>query len=287
MKRTNTVAKATTLTNMAEVMPADMMLARTVMKNSYELWGKRIAAIPINLMRLDMSYQRMLSSNVKKLMSEWDNAKCQFLLVSYRDGYFYVLDGQHRMTVAQSKGIVDLPCIILTGLTREAEALVFARQNRNVTKLDPFDTYKANLACGNTEIPEVYTDMEIARICKKHNVEVKRVARVQSNPKTLRSLSRARVIVQGNGSACFDWILSMITASKWNMCSEAYTKHIILMLRNYYIENVGNLDVASQSFLKVANKTTPMEIVTMANYEYPEYPQGTALDLCLRELTSK
>ena len=284
MKKTN-VAMVTE--NEAQVSSTDVMLARTVMKNSYELWGKRIAAIPVSLLKLDESYQRILSANVKKLMAEWDESKCTFLLVSYRDDVFYVVDGQHRLAVAKGKGIVDLPCIILTGLTREQEALVFARQNRNVTKLNPFDTYKANIACGNKEIPEVFTDMEISRICKKYNIEVKKVYWVQNNPKTLRSLSRARQIVSGNGSSCFEWILNTVTSSKWNMCSEAYTKHIMIMLRNYYTENVGNLDNASKVITSVMNKTTPMEIVAMANYEFSEYPQGTALDLCLKELTGK
>lgn len=285
MKRTSNVATK----EIANVTPitTEAMLARTVMKNSYELWGKRIAAVPISLLKLDMSYQRMLSANVKKLLEEWDNKKCQFLLVSFRDDVFYVLDGQHRLTVAQSKGIIDLPCIILTDLTREQEALVFARQNRNVTKLNPFDVYKANLTCGNNAIPEVCVDMEIARICKKYNVDVKKVGRAQANPKTLRSISRARQIVQCNGSMCFDWILSIITSSQWNMCSESYTKHIMIMLRNYYIENASDLKTASAKLLKAFNKVTPMEIVTMANYKFSEYPQGAALDLCLKELTSE
>lgn len=283
MKKTN-VAVAE---NVTMAIPTELMLARTVMKNSYELWGKRIAAVPISLLKLDTSYQRTISANVKKLMEEWDNAKCQFLLVSYRDDVFYVLDGQHRMTVAQAKGIIDLPCIILTGLTREQEALVFARQNRNVTTLNPYDTYKANIACGDKTVPEVFVDMEIARICGKYNIEVKKVYGIHTNPKSLRSISRAREIVKNNGSTCFDWVLGAITSSKWNTCSESYTKHIMIMLRNYYIENAGNLTNARKTLLSIMDKITPMEIVAMANYEFSEYTQSAALDLCLRKLASK
>lgn len=278
---------ATKATENTTPMTTDFMLARTVMQNAYSLWGKRIAAVPISLMKLDMSYQRTISANVKKLMAEWDNGKCNFLLVSYRDGYFYVLDGQHRMEVAKSKGLTELPCEILTNLTREEEALIFARQNRNVTKLNPFDTYKANLACGNPEIREVYIDMEIARICGCYNVEVKKIGCRQENPKTLRSISRARQIVDNNGSGCFSWILSVITSSNWNMCAEAYTKEMMVMLRNYYMDNLARFPKAEEELLKVINTTTPMELMAMANYEFGEYAKTAALDLCLKELTRK
>lgn len=264
---------------------AENMLARTVMNNTYELWGKKIAAVPVALMKLDMSYQRVLSANVKKLMTEWKNSECTFLRVSYRDGYFYVLDGQHRLAVAKAKGIVELPCEIYTGLTQKDEALIFARQNRNVTKLNPFDTYKANLACGDISIPEVRIDMEIARICGVYNVEVKKVGAYQPNPKTLRSLYRARQIVESNGSQVFAWVLNVITSSDWNQEPTAYTKEMLAMLKNFYLEHCKDVNVESNA-LYVLNHNTPAEITGMAKSQYSEYGLGTALNLAFEKLVA-
>ena len=82
------------------------VLATTVINNSYSICGKRIASIPVALMAIDDSYQRVLGTTIKKLMNSWDNNKCDFLVVSYRDNKFYVIDGQHRYSVAKAKGIV-------------------------------------------------------------------------------------------------------------------------------------------------------------------------------------
>ena len=42
-------------------------LANVVMNNTYELWGKRIACIPVELLVLDHSYQRTETGNANKL----------------------------------------------------------------------------------------------------------------------------------------------------------------------------------------------------------------------------
>lgn len=282
MKHTNT----TNNVNNAVERTDNAILTRAVMQNTYELCGKRIASIPIQLLELDETYQRVLTRTVHQLIEEWDLARCNFLLVSYRDGKFYIIDGQHRYFAAKAKGILELPCIILTDLTQSEEALVFARQNRNVAQLTPFDTYKANLACGDASFEEVFIDMEIARICDKYHVKVQKVTVNQKDAKILRSLNSARAIVRVQGSECFDWILGMITSTNWNMCPNAYKKEMLRMLKNYYVEHIDNLSVAEESLVRVLNNTTPMELTAMANYEYSEYAMDTALNLCLKTLTA-
>ena len=59
--------------------------------------GKRIASVPVSLLCTDFEYQRGTDSKtIHALIREWDITKCSFLLISYRDGKFYVVDGQHR-----------------------------------------------------------------------------------------------------------------------------------------------------------------------------------------------
>ena len=266
----------------------EIVLARTVLDNAYEICGKKVASVPVGLMRLDHSYQRVLAPNFKKLMNEWNNEKCDFLMVSYRDGYFYVIDGQHRYSVAMAKGIVTLPCIIFNGLTREQEALKFGQQNDGVTRLNPYDVFKANIACGDVSIKEVYIDMEIKRICDFHKVVVKKVGNGQTNPKTLRSLTRARNIVRLNGAECLDWILAVIEVSNWNLCKDAYAADIMVMLKNFYMENINNLPIMQDVLLtSVLNSVTPTDLISMAKYSYSEYGLETALGLCLKDLTKR
>ena len=264
---------------------ANEILTRTVMNNTYSICGKKIASIPVSLLCTDLEYQRETSSKtIWSLIREWDITKCNFLHISYRDGKFYVIDGQHRMEAAKYLRVKELPCIILTGLSQADEALIFSRQNRNVKVLNVYNTFDANLCCGDMSIPEVAIDMKIKEICDKYNVKVGRVNRWNNTEKYLRSLSRARMIVGQVGEECFEWIIRLIDNTNWSTCSLAYTKEMITMLRVFYIENKSNLSVMEQYAVSVLNKYTPMQIDGKAHKEHAEYGVSTRLNICFREL---
>jgi hypothetical protein len=255
------------------------------MNNTYSICGKKIASIPVSLLCTDFEYQRGTDSKtIHALIREWDIAKCSFLLVSYRDGKFYVVDGQHRREAAKYLEVQELPCIILTGLTQADEALIFSRQNRNVKVLNVYNTFDANLCCGDMSIPEVAIDMKIKEICDKYNVKVGRVNRWNNTEKYLRSLSRARWIVEKNGEECFEWIIRLIDNTNWSTCSLSYTKEMITMLKVFYLENESNIFEMEQYAFAVLNKYTPMQIDGKASKEHSEYAVGTRLNICFREL---
>ena len=252
-------------------------LASTVMNNTYSICGTRIASVPVECMALDFSYQRLLGKTIQKLMVEWDHEQCRFLEVSYRDGKFYIIDGQHRYSVAKAKGIDSLPCIIYTGLTRREEALRFARQQDNVNKLTNYDTFKANIACGDESIPAVKIDMEIKRICDKYGIIVS-----SYSPKgkcCLRCLYDARL-----DTKAFKWIMETINMSNWAKCCEAYQSRIYRALESYYKTYKDMKDVRNK-LIELMNSTSPKDLKTMANYEFDEYNQGAALRLCIMNLT--
>ena len=270
----------TTRNNVTVVTGNASTLATTVMDNAYSICGKRVASVPVALMKLDESYQRVLGKTTKRLMAEWNNDKCDFLIVSYRDNRFYIIDGQHRYSVAKAKEIASLPCIIFTDLTQHDEALIFAQQQDNVNKLTPYDTFKANIACGDTSIPEVAIDITIKRVCDKHGIIVKKYGNNMEGQKILRCLSRARRYHES-----FEWIMDVINASNWANSSYAYSKDIFVSFVRYRNDHKSNLAQAEQNIIQMMNKVSPEELENMARYEYPEYKIGTALTLCIRDLT--
>ena len=260
-------------------------LAQTVLDGALTICGKKIAAVPVSLLRIDKSYQREpKSDSVQNLIKEWDIDKCDFLLVSFRDGKFNIIDGQHRFTAGEYVGVPALPCIILLGLTKGQEAIIFARQNRNVKKLTPYDTYKANIQCGDISYSEVKVDMEINRICSAHNIEVKKVGNTTKENKILRCLFFARRIVRRNGSDSFEWVIDTICNTNWENCSDAYTQAIVRMLNDFYIENRDNISVYEESVKKAMNSTTPMQILALSKADYPEYSIQVGLNICFKKL---
>lgn len=78
------------------------------------------------------SYQRGLSvSRAKRIAEHFDERIANKPKVSYRDGNYYVFDGQHTLSARKIlNGGNDLPvkCRVYYGLTEEDEALLFAQQ---------------------------------------------------------------------------------------------------------------------------------------------------------------
>ena len=262
------------------------VLAQTIVQNTTEMNGVRFASVPVGLLRIDESYQRPLDKNhVNTLAINFKKAYAGCLTVSYRDGWFYIIDGQHRYSAALIKEIEALSCIIVTGLTSKDEAKMFKDLNINHKKPDPYKLFKANVWNGDTSDPEVAADLQIKRICDKYNIEIKKVSR-GSTGKALRCLTRARNIVGStsyDGIACFEWIIDILNMTNWSDDHNAYRKEIISMLRNCFVDNrdVENID---KKLINALNSTTPTMFINKAKHDYNNYGTETATGLLLRDM---
>jgi len=178
-------------------------LASSIMKNAFRIGTKLIAWIPVELLNIK-PYQRNRQRHVTQIAENWDDAKCNVLLVSYdeAEGCFNVMDGQHRAIAARMRGVEYLVCEIFTGMTISKEASLFVSQNENTRKLSPFDTYKANqfiVGEEETELSEI--DKQVAAVCGKYNVKVEK-----SNARsTLKSVTVARAIIKRSGTEALCW----------------------------------------------------------------------------------
>ena len=256
--------------------------AEMIMNTTSELWGKRTAIIPIDLLDVDYSYQRVRTSHVNEIHDEWDNDQCDYLIVSYRDDKFYIIDGQHRYYAALMRGIENLPCIIRTGLEMEDEARIFVKMNSSRKPLKPYDTYKANIANGNESIPEVKTDMTIKRICDKYNISVGK-DNDKCAARKLRSLTTVRRIVSAHGEEGLDWIFGTMKQSNWYDCGEAYMDVILSALKTFYFDNLDDLDKARTKIIKIMSNYSPMDLISYANANYTGYGRYSSLSNTLKD----
>ena len=82
------------------------------------------------------AYQRELNPNrVRKIAAEFDEHIANDPKVSFRDGHYYVFDGQHTIAARKLRnGGQDLPirCKVFYGLSELDEAILFAQQTRCV-----------------------------------------------------------------------------------------------------------------------------------------------------------
>lgn len=82
--------------------------------------------LPTSRLTSGLPYQRPVDEKeVDRLIREWDDRLLEPLTVSFRDGRFNVVDGQHRIAAMVKKNggrEVMVPCKVYSGLSYEEEA---------------------------------------------------------------------------------------------------------------------------------------------------------------------
>ena len=111
-------------------------------------------------------YQRPVKdSDVNKLSLEWAPRLLTPLVVSYRDGKYYLVDGQHRVCVLRQKNDgkdTAVLCRVFRGLTYEQEAELYYKLDRAKGHLRLPHATKALLESGSD--PEL---VEVSRLLEE------------------------------------------------------------------------------------------------------------------------
>ena len=102
-----------------------------------------------------IEYQRMLRmEKVSQIAENFSEYIANEPKVSYRDGRFYIFDGQNTVEARRTcNGGMELPirCKVFCGLTKEDEATLFAIQTGNATCLTAGERLRANLVAENPD----------------------------------------------------------------------------------------------------------------------------------------
>lgn len=94
-------------------------------------------------------YQREIKNQrVKRIVKDFDERIANEPKVSYRDGKYYVFDGQHTIDACKvMNGGEDLPilCKVYMGMDEKEEALLFAKQTGESARLTPGTRVRAEV----------------------------------------------------------------------------------------------------------------------------------------------
>lgn len=97
------------------------------------------------------SLQRgMRKAIIAKIVKDYNPKSIGIILVSHRDGKYYIIDGQHRVYALSKLGIVDVECRILTGLSEIEEATIY-KQLATSSLHSKFEKFKADLIINNND----------------------------------------------------------------------------------------------------------------------------------------
>ena len=135
-----------------------------------------------NLKVLGEDYQRDINENrVAKIIANFNETVANEPKVSFRDGKYYVFDGQHTIAARIAmNGFEHLPilCKVYRGLTERDEAFLFATQNGVCSAPTPSEKMRAWIFGGSTEAIEFKNVTESTGVvleltdtsCKNHLV---------------------------------------------------------------------------------------------------------------------
>lgn len=201
-------------------------LASSIMRNAVHIGSKIIAWVPVELLNLQ-PYQRKRQRHVTQIAENWDDNKCNVLLVSYdeENGWFNVMDGQHRAAAARMRGVDYLVCEIFTGMTISKEAAMFVSGNIGSKKLSPYDTYNANqFVKGEEETELSMIDKRIGKVCDRYGIKVEK----SSAAGTLKSVTAARRLIKRDGESGLEFVFTVIKDSHWDGFKEGYASNDIV-----------------------------------------------------------
>ena len=222
--------------------------------------GSLYASVPLSLMDIDPIYQRQHGPHIKKIAAEWDETKCGTLLVSYRNGRFYIVDGQHRAAAAAMRGVERLYCLIRTDWNRGDEAAAFAAQDIYKYRLNGLDKLKAKIAAGDPHA------LAVQRVCEKYRVTYRSVK--STDICVLRASERAMRIVAEHGEDMLEDIFEILSGTGWRLEKNAYSAYTLYALRNVLLSRSNRKDVAMR-LAGSAKRYSFAETLILARSKYP------------------
>lgn len=116
----------------------------------------------------ERSQRKFIKSHAENIYKNFEDNQFTPLIVSIRDGVYWVIDGQHRLYAVKKRfggeGLVE--CKIITSLTEELECDLFGKINTNQKLLNSADKVKTDFYAGNPKIKA------LVDICNRNGVEL-------------------------------------------------------------------------------------------------------------------
>ena len=170
--------------------------------------------IPTSLIEIDDSYQRQVNDYiVRSILRNYDNNRVDVKLVNYRPdqngGKFWILDGQHTLTVERELGHETLTCKVFIGLDKKEEARLFSKQNEFRRSISAYNQFKAEV------VGQMYPACDIKRMCENYHIKIEQ-AKGFVPENTITSVRKLYNIVKRHGLEGLDFTLQTLIELGWN-----------------------------------------------------------------------
>lgn len=222
-----------------------------------------MTAIPIELLNIDLTYQRTETFDVaraNKMARSFQKSQLDPIHVSYRDGKFEIVDGQHRTYMFIILGREFITARI-DEMTYKEEIKAFMHQHED-KKLSPYDLYKAGLAISDP------VDTALKDLTEKYGVEIA-ATRSRNGVAKLQSITAAKDIICVEGIEALEWVFQLIHDTKWENEPSAYSSLILRTFKQVYNRYAGEMSNVYPTLVDYLNNMTPTSLLHNAKTSFP------------------
>lgn len=253
---------------------------RTVMMMAppFSIGNCKVCNVDIRMLSMDMEYQRNPRQKSKKLREEFDMNEVDPIVLSYRDGMLFVIDGGHRIDAALYNGINILPAKIHENMTQADEAKKFAQQKKNVVNVSPYDQFRANIIYGEE------TDTAIKSVCDKYGMTVTCAPKGKIRPMT--AITACRDVMHDpdyDGETILDWAFGIMEKVNWLDDRNAVACKVIKAFQDAYREaqRANALDDYTGRIIEVLSHINVNQFTSFANIRFPQFEKRTTANVAM------
>lgn len=218
---------------------------------------------------VDNLYQRDLSlTKVRKIVREFNPYLVNAVKVSFRDGKFWVFDGQHTIAALKSKykGMdCQVDCKVFYGLTRLDEMELFIAQNGAATSVGMREKFRAMNNNGDPKI------REMVKLCTKAGL----VADFEKGQADNRIIATKSLYAAYESLDADDFVdMLKIIKEAWNGSPQSLVGDIIGGMSIFYSTYKG--DFKRKMLVDKLKKKSPIEIVRDGKVSHASGPKRFA-----------
>lgn len=203
--------------------------------------------------KVDPLYQRPLETKrVERIVNEWNGDLVNEPKVSYRDGQYWIFNGQHTISAWQTKfGDKPILCKLYKGMTWLDECEAFIQQNGFSKDPSQLEKLRAMKEARYTDVTAMVNCAEIVGFKVSFNLQ-------KNTPTTICAISRLYKAYMALGQVDF---LDMLTAIRdsWPNDPDSVDGRIINAMMVFYKTYGGNFKRADLT--KSLRNVSPTEII--------------------------
>lgn len=253
-----------------------MQEEKKVEKVNSAVWDE-MRKLPVGSLEVEPEYQRFLDMGwAKSIAANFKPELVEVLQVSYRDGHYWVFDGQHRMIGIRLKfhdGNYPVVCKVYHGLSKEKEAQLFYEINTAKKKMSAAAMLKSQACYGDAEVKSFLQHTRDAGFIID---PAKRV----SCRYGIQAVKKAQTLFERLGPEMYDRMLALIKGA-WNGEQWSVSQNMLSGVGKL-LQTFGD-KVDTDKFIRQLGNITENQIIKKAG-RYVDEPVPVAYACALAEL---